>query len=51
MVFVATQFEWKIAMKDHPAVRGTFLETEVHAKYIKSYMTGIPDYDMLTTRR
>nr|XP_012229689.1 PREDICTED: pyrimidodiazepine synthase-like [Linepithema humile] len=39
--------EWKTAMKEDPAVRGSFLDAEVHAKYIQSRLAGIPQYDLI----
>ncbi|KAK2587737.1 hypothetical protein KPH14_003846 [Odynerus spinipes] len=40
-------FEWKAAMKEDPAVKGSYLDPEVHAKYIRSRLAGIPQYDLL----
>lgn len=35
-------------MKQLPAVKATFVKPEVHAKFLESYMTGKPDYSLLT---
>ncbi|KMQ93970.1 glutathione s-transferase omega-1-like protein [Lasius niger] len=40
--------EWKTAMKEDPAVRGSFLDVETHAKYIRSHIAGTPQYDLIT---
>ncbi|NP_001165912.1 glutathione S-transferase O1 isoform X1 [Nasonia vitripennis] len=39
--------EWKLAMKEDPAVKGSFLDAETHAKYMKSRQAGAPQYDLL----
>lgn len=39
--------EWKVAMKEDPAVSGSFLDAEVHAKYIRSRLAGAPQYDLI----
>lgn len=39
--------EWRSAMKEDPAVRGSYLDPEVHAKYIRSRLAGAPQYDFL----
>lgn len=41
------QLEWKVAMKEDPAVSGSFLDAEVHAKYIRSRLAGAPQYDLI----
>ncbi|XP_015586092.1 pyrimidodiazepine synthase [Cephus cinctus] len=41
--------EWRTAMKEDPAVRGSYLDTETHAKYIRSRLAGSPQYDMLAS--
>ncbi|KAG8235615.1 hypothetical protein J437_LFUL014873 [Ladona fulva] len=38
--------EWKKAMKEDEGVKGSYLEPEVHAKFLKSRMAGTPDYDL-----
>ncbi|KAL0121216.1 hypothetical protein PUN28_008713 [Cardiocondyla obscurior] len=40
--------EWRVAMKEDPGVSGSFLEAEVHAKYIRSRLAGTPQYDLIT---
>lgn len=35
-------------MKENSAVRSSYLETEVHAKYMQSRLAGIPQYDLVT---
>lgn len=37
--------EWKSAMKENSAVRGSFLDSETHVKYIRSRLAGTPQYD------
>ncbi|KAJ8680631.1 hypothetical protein QAD02_016418 [Eretmocerus hayati] len=39
--------EWKKAMREDEAVKGSYLDSEVHAKYIRSRQAGSPDYDMI----
>nr|XP_034196005.1 pyrimidodiazepine synthase-like isoform X2 [Osmia lignaria] len=39
--------EWKSAMKENPAVQCSYLDTEVHAKYIQSRQAGTPQYDFV----
>ncbi|XP_011696825.1 PREDICTED: pyrimidodiazepine synthase-like [Wasmannia auropunctata] len=39
--------EWRVAMKEDPAVSGSFLEAEVHAKYMRSRLAGTPQYDLI----
>jgi pyrimidodiazepine synthase len=39
--------EWKSAMKEESAVKVSSLDSEVHAKYVKSRLAGAPQYDML----
>ncbi|KAG7189805.1 hypothetical protein KM043_017465 [Ampulex compressa] len=39
--------EWRSAMKEDPAVRRSYLDTEVHAKYMRSRLAGTPQYDLL----
>lgn len=39
--------EWKSAMKENPAVQCSYLDTEVHAKYIQSRQAGTPQYDLV----
>lgn len=34
-------------MKDDPAVKKSYLETETHIKYVQSYRCGIPEYDLI----
>lgn len=41
------QLEWRTAMKEDPAVRGSFLDVETHAKYIRSRIAGTPQYDLI----
>ncbi|XP_032667113.1 pyrimidodiazepine synthase-like [Odontomachus brunneus] len=38
-------FEWRAAMKEDIAVCGSFLEPEIHAKYLRSHLAGVPEYD------
>lgn len=40
--------EWKTAMKEDPAVRKSYLDAEVHAKYIQSRLAGTPQYDLVS---
>nr|QCC89048.1 glutathione S-transferase omega 4 [Meteorus pulchricornis]QIJ45834.1 glutathione S transferase Omega 1 [Meteorus pulchricornis] len=39
--------EWKATMKEEPAIKISYLEPEVHAKYMKSRISGAPQYDLL----
>ncbi|EFN81737.1 pyrimidodiazepine synthase [Harpegnathos saltator] len=39
--------EWRAAMKEDSAVRGSFLEAEIHAKYIRSSLARAPQYDLV----
>ncbi|XP_011166456.1 pyrimidodiazepine synthase [Solenopsis invicta] len=39
--------EWRVAMKEDPAVSGSFLDAEVHAKYMRSCLAGTPQYDLI----
>lgn len=34
-------------MKDDPAVKVSYLNTEIHLKYMQSRMAGTPQYDLL----
>lgn len=36
-------------MKEDPGVKVSCLDTEIHAKYMKSRLAGTPQYDMLAT--
>lgn len=40
--------EWRSAMKDNSAVKNSYLNTEVHAKYMQSRLAGTPQYDLVT---
>ncbi|XP_050573192.1 pyrimidodiazepine synthase-like [Bombus affinis] len=40
--------EWRSAMKENPVVRASYLDTEVHAKYMRSRRAGTPQYDLVT---
>ncbi|XP_058805240.1 pyrimidodiazepine synthase-like [Phymastichus coffea] len=37
--------EWKVAMKEDAGVKRSFLDAETHAKYMKSRIAGIAQYD------
>ncbi|XP_012287315.1 pyrimidodiazepine synthase [Orussus abietinus] len=39
--------EWRSAMKEDPSIKKSYLEPEIHTKYIKSRLAGSPQYDML----
>ncbi|XP_011499678.1 PREDICTED: pyrimidodiazepine synthase-like [Ceratosolen solmsi marchali] len=39
--------EWKLAMKDDFGVKGSYLDLETHAKYIRSHQAGSPQYDLV----
>nr|CAD7256035.1 unnamed protein product [Timema shepardi] len=39
--------EWRNAMKEDDAVKESYLEPNLHAKYFKSRLGGYPDYDIL----
>ncbi|XP_054013208.1 pyrimidodiazepine synthase-like [Hylaeus anthracinus] len=39
--------EWRSAMKENPAVQSSYLDTEIHAKYIQSRLAGTPEYDLV----
>ncbi|XP_049808624.1 pyrimidodiazepine synthase-like [Schistocerca nitens] len=39
--------EWRNQMKEDEAVKESYLEPQVHAKYFQSRKAGYPDYDML----
>lgn len=41
------QLEWKVAMKEDPAISGSFLDAEIHARYICSRQAGTPQYDLI----
>ncbi|XP_071447002.1 pyrimidodiazepine synthase-like [Hetaerina americana] len=41
--------EWRNAMKEDEGVRVSYLDPEVHAKFLKSKMAGTPDYDLLVS--
>lgn len=32
-------------MKEDPAVKESYLDAEVHSKYVRSRLAGIPQYD------
>ena len=40
-------FEWRSAMKENAAVQNSYLDTEVHAKYMQSRIAGTPQYDLV----
>ncbi|XP_033328381.1 pyrimidodiazepine synthase [Megalopta genalis] len=40
--------EWRSAMKENPAVKNSYLSTELHAKYTQSRLAGTPQYDLIT---
>ncbi|KOC63126.1 Glutathione S-transferase omega-1 [Habropoda laboriosa] len=40
--------EWRSAMKENPVVQRSYLDTEVHAKYVRSHRAGAPEYDLIT---
>lgn len=42
-----TLLEWRSAMKENPVVRSSYLDTNVHAKYVASRRAGKPEYDLL----
>ncbi|KAL7298222.1 hypothetical protein TKK_0009212 [Trichogramma kaykai] len=37
--------QWKNAMKEDPGVKKSYLDSETHAKYMKSRQAGSPQYD------
>ncbi|XP_076677260.1 pyrimidodiazepine synthase [Andrena cerasifolii] len=39
--------EWRSAMKENAAVQHSYLDTEVHAKYMQSRIAGTPQYDLV----
>ncbi|KZC08264.1 PREDICTED: pyrimidodiazepine synthase-like [Dufourea novaeangliae] len=39
--------EWKSGMKKNSAVKNSYLDTEVHAKFMQSRLAGIPQYDLV----
>ncbi|KRT80639.1 Glutathione S-transferase [Oryctes borbonicus] len=41
--------EWKLLMRDDPAVQKTLMDTDCHIKFIQSHRAGIPEYDLLST--
>ncbi|XP_033210966.1 pyrimidodiazepine synthase-like isoform X2 [Belonocnema kinseyi] len=41
--------EWRSAMKEDPAVQPSYLDPEVHTKYLRSRYAGYPQYDLLCT--
>ncbi|XP_063987352.1 pyrimidodiazepine synthase-like [Diachasmimorpha longicaudata] len=43
--------QWKSAMKDDPSVKISYLEPEIHAKYMRSRLAGSPQYDMLVEKK
>jgi len=42
----AKLLEWRETMKAHPAIKKSFLDSEIHAKYMKDRLTGTPQYDV-----
>lgn len=44
---VVFQMEWRNAMKEEECVKMSYLEPEIHAKYINSHRAGYADYDLL----
>ncbi|KAI4503813.1 hypothetical protein M0802_001216 [Mischocyttarus mexicanus] len=40
-------FEWRSAMKEDAAVKGSYLDAEIHAKYMRSKLAGTSQYDFL----
>ncbi|KAL2739711.1 pyrimidodiazepine synthase [Vespula maculifrons] len=40
-------FEWRNAMKEDPAIKKSYLDAEIHSKYVRSRLAGIPQYDLL----
>ncbi|PSN30294.1 hypothetical protein C0J52_25554 [Blattella germanica] len=43
--------EWRNAMKEEESVQVSYLEPEIHAKYVNSHRAGYADYDMLVNCR
>lgn len=39
--------EWRLNMIEDEAVKVSYLDPEIHAKYFLSRQAGTPDYDML----
>lgn len=35
-------------MKEDKAVKESYISPEIHAKFIRSFLSGSPDYDMET---
>lgn len=42
--------EWRGDMKEDEAVKCSYLEPAIHAKYLKSYKAGYPDYDIILSK-
>lgn len=40
-------FEWRSAMKEDSAVKGSYLDAEIHAKYTRSRLAGMAQYDLI----
>ncbi|XP_015185108.1 PREDICTED: pyrimidodiazepine synthase-like [Polistes dominula] len=40
-------FEWRSAMKEDSAVKGSYLDAEIHAKYMRSRLAGMAQYDLI----
>ncbi|KAF5289957.1 hypothetical protein FQR65_LT11704 [Abscondita terminalis] len=38
--------DWRTLMRDDPAVKKSYINTETHIKYVQSYRAGVPDYDL-----
>ncbi|XP_011315084.1 pyrimidodiazepine synthase [Fopius arisanus] len=39
--------QWKSAMKEDPGVKVSYLQPEIHEKYMRSRLAGSPQYDLL----
>lgn len=38
--------EWRGIMAEDAAVKVSFLDTETHIKFLQSYRSGVPQYDL-----
>lgn len=39
--------EWRNVMSEDAAVKKSFLDADTHVKYLQSYRSGIPEYDLI----
>lgn len=39
--------EWRGLMTENAAVQKSFLDTETHIKFLQSFRSGVPEYDLI----